>query len=277
MSVQIKEYEPSEQLHPFVEFFWEGKFNLNGATTLYQKVVPNGFVELVIHPSDSHCYLPIKEGWSSSPDYTIIGLYTRPYEVQFPEYVNVFGIRFKPEGIYNLFGIPASVFSDRYEDMELVLGREFKEYCSKLRETPDLATRLDLTTNYLLKKLDENSPELTYVNRAAEMIRRSEGFNQIDELPDKVYISLRQLEREFNKKIGITPKRYMRIARLNEVHRKLEKEELELTKVAFDCGYADQAHFIRDFKSIMGVIPTLFTKNRHQFIVNSNAANSLLG
>lgn len=61
----------------------------------------------------------------------------------------------------------------------------------------------------------------------------------------------------------------MRIARLNEVHKKLEsREELELTQAAFDCGYADQAHFIRDFKSIMGVKPTIFIKNRDQFIVN---------
>ncbi|MDR8390803.1 helix-turn-helix domain-containing protein [Aliifodinibius sp. S!AR15-10] len=273
MSVQIQEFSPGKDLRPYVEFFWEGQFNLSGTTTLYQKVVPNGFVELVIHPSDSHCHLPIGDGWSSSPDYTIIGLYTRPYEVQFPHYVNVFGIRFKPEGIYNLFGIPASVFSEKYEDMELVLGREFKEYCERLRETPHVGQRLKLTTNFLLKKLEQNSAEITYLNRAAEMIRRSEGFNKIDDLPDKVYISQRQLEREFNKKIGITPKRYMRIARLNEVHRKLEEEqELELTKIAFDCGYADQAHFIRDFKSFMGVNPTLFTKNRHQFIVNSQSA-----
>lgn len=273
MSVQIKEFSPGKDLQLYVEFFWEGQFNLSGATTLYQKVVPNGFVELVIHPSDSHCHLPIGDEWASSPDYTIIGLYTRPYEVQFPHYVNVFGIRFKPEGIYNLFGIPASVFSEKYEDMELVLGREFKEYCERLRETSHITKRLKLTASFLLKKLEQNSAEITYLNRAAEMIRRSEGFNKIDELPDKVYISQRQLEREFNKKIGITPKRYMRIARLNEVHRKLEDEqELELTKIAFDCGYADQAHFIRDFKSFMGVNPTLFTKNRHQFIVNSQSA-----
>ncbi len=276
MSVQITEFKPSNELQPFVEFFWEGKFNINGTNTLSQLVVPNGFVELVIHPSNSHCYLPNKNGWSSSPDYTIIGLYTKPYEVQFPKHVNVFGIRFKPEGIYNLFGIPASVFSERYEDMELVLGKEFQEYCSKLKESSDITEKLNITTKYLSKKLEENHRDLTYLNRAAEMIRKSGGFEKVETLPDKVYISLRQLEREFKQKVGITPKRYMRISRLNEVHRRLEEEqELELTNIAFACGYADQAHFIRDFKNIMGVNPTLFVKNRHQFIVNNHPANPL--
>lgn len=128
---------------------------------------------------------------------------------------------------------------------------------------------LRLTEQYLLKQLEKNNSDLTYVNYAAEIIRNSNDYNKIEEIPGKVYVSLRQLEREFKKKIGTTPKRYMRIARLNEVHKKLEsRQELELTKVAFDCGYADQAHFIRDFKSMMGVKPTLFMKNRDQFIVN---------
>lgn len=269
MAIQITAYKPSEFLQPFVEVFWEGDFNLEQEPELMQRVVPNGFVELIIHRSDDHCYLPDRNLWSPSPDYTIIGLYTRPYEVRFRNLVNIFGIRFKPEGIYNLFGIPASVFTESYEDMELVLGKRFRNYCSELRDVARTDRRLKLTERYLLGQLENNHPELTYVNRAAEMIRRSEGFEKIGELPEKVYVSLRQLEREFKQKIGTTPKRYMRIARLNEVHRKLEEQqELALTDVAFDCGYADQAHFIRDFKGIMGVKPTLFVKNRELFIVN---------
>lgn len=89
-------------------------------------------------------------------------------------------------------------------------------------------------------------------------------------LPGMVYISLRQLEREFKQKVGITPKQYHRIARLNDVYRRLEdNQQVEFTKIAFDCGYSDQAHFIRDFKSIMGVKPTIFIKEKQQYIVNS--------
>lgn len=152
--------------------------------------------------------------------------------------------------------------------MEMVLGKSFRQFCSKLRESSGIGQQLRLAEQFLLNQLEKNNPELTYVNRAAELIR-SEDLNRIEEIPQKVYVSLRQLEREFKKKIGTTPKRYMRIARLNEVHRKLEQNsELELTQVAFDCGYADQAHFIRDFKGIMGINPTLFVKERDQFIVN---------
>lgn len=261
---------------PFVELFWEGDFNTVLHQRLVQQVAPNGFVELVIHLSEEHCFLPRLNSWSSSPDYTIIGLYTRPYEVRFFHYVKVFGIRFKPEGIYNLFGVPASEFKESYEDMELVLGGRFKEYCHRLRETKRVESKLKLSEEYLLSKASEQQLDLTYLNRAAELIRKSDTFHKIDDLSGKVYISLRQLEREFLHKIGITPKNYMRLARLNEVHRKLEQgNTLKFTDVAFECGYADQAHFIRDFKTFMGVKPTVFMKEKERFIVNTQSADNL--
>lgn len=276
MSIQIAEYQPDEKLQPFVELFWEGQFNTAMKDILKQKVVPNGYIDLIIHLSERHCNLISGQTWSQSPDYTIIGLYTHPYEVQFRDLVKVFGIRFKPESIFNLFGIPASVFSENYEDMELVLGNRFGDFCSRLREAESVDQMLRISKKYLMTQLEKHYPELNYVNRAAEIIRRPDNFERIDELPEKVFISLRQLEREFKQKIGVTPKRYMRIARLNEVHRKLENEqEVEFTKVALDCGYSDQAHFIRDFKSIMGIKPTLYFKNRQQFIVNVQSAEDV--
>lgn len=274
MDIEMIEHKPAQQLQPFVELFWEGKFNIRKKSKLIQNVVPNGFVELIIHSTDIHCDLLSDNIWSSSPDYTIIGLYTRPYEVQFRSLVNVFGIRFKPEGIYNLFGIPASVFSEQYEDMELVLGKDFRDYCSAIRESATKDQKLLLTNRYLINQLQKHHPELSYVNRAAELIRNSDRITKIDELAGKVYISLRQLEREFKYKVGTTPKRYFRIARVNEVYKKLETaNNIDFTRLAFETGYADQAHFIRDFKNFTGANPLLFSKTRDQFIVNANKGN----
>jgi AraC-like DNA-binding protein len=278
MSVSITEYKPAVALQRYVEFYWEGQFNTIHQPLLNLHVAPNGFAELIIHLTDIHCDLPVTDGWSQSPDYTIIGLYTMPYEVQFRQLVKVFGIRFKPEGIYNLFGIPASVFSENYEDMELILGKEFREYCWKIRESTETNQKIALSNSYLFKQLEKHHPESTYLNRAAELIRNSDGIEKIDDLPDKVYISLRQLEREFKQKIGVSPKKYLRIARLNNVNRMLEKNgHIEFTKIAHDCGYADQAHFIRDFKSMMGVNPTIFIKERHQYLVKIQSADSVEG
>jgi len=269
MSVEITEYNPSPPLDSFVEFFWSGEFNTTYEPRLSQLVVPNGFVELVIHLSDHHCDLQSGSKWGQSPDFTIIGLYTRPYEVQFRSHVRTFGVRFKPEGVYNLFGISASLFSERFDDMESVLGSHFRNYCSRLRESGDIAQKLNLTHQYLLKQLQNHYPEKTYLNRAADLIRHDNFTSKVDELPGKVYISRRQLEREFKEKIGMTPKQYMRIARLNAINRYLQSGgEIHLGSLSLEAGFSDQAHLCREFKTFAGLPPAKFMESVERFIVN---------
>ncbi len=277
MPVQLTEYPPSAYLSPFVEVFWQGRFNLAAQGLLRQQVLPNGYVELVIHLSDQHCALFKDNEWSKSPDYTVIGLYDQPFEVRFNNLVEVFGIRFKPEGIYNLFGLPAAEFYKTFDDMESVLGRAFRDYCLRLREAAAMRQRLGLTEVYLRRSLERRSgDELSYVNHAAEIIRRRGGEVRIEDLSREVFISQRQLEREFKQKIGLSPKLYLRISRLNAVHRQLQSgEALDFTQLTYECGYADQAHFIRDFKRFTGVQPTVFIRNRKFYIVNPQLADLL--
>jgi transcriptional regulator GlxA family with amidase domain len=137
-------------------------------------------------------------------------------------------------------------------------------------EAPSTATRISLSEQFLLHKLQSNSTPITYLNRAAELIRSTKGFIRVEDVAAQSYISLRQLEREFTSKIGISPKQYIKIARLNEVHRLLQQSQsLPLTKLTYQCGYADQAHFIRDFKSFTGESPKLFQKEQHMYLATS--------
>lgn len=273
MSTTIHEFAPSRALAPYVELIWEASFNTVSDPLLQLKVVPNGFLELIIHVSDRHCQLARRGIWIPSPDYTIIGLHTEPYEVRFSGEVRVTAIRIKPEAVRNLFGIPASEFHRQYEDMEMVLGAGFRSFCSKLIETELQSHRLDLIEVWLLGRLERNGLPLTYVNHAAEMIRDVDGYIGVEDLCSRVYISKRQLEREFRRQVGITPKMYMRIARLNAVHRVLQTQDVQdLSRIAYRYGYADQSHFIRDFREFTGERPGLFVKNREDFIVNVQSA-----
>lgn len=269
MNFAITEYQPGEALQPYVHSYWHGRFNLDNSKFFSQKVIPNGYIELIIHLSEKHCFLYQSTEWSQSPSYTLIGLFTKPYEVNFHEYVRTFGIRFKPEGIYNLFGIPAVHFSEDYIDMECVLNRSFSTFTNHLTDQKDIHGMIDLANAYLQKNLSMNNINYYYLNRAAEMIRNTNGMMRIDDLISNVFISNRQLEREFKDKMGISPKYYMRIARLNAANRLLQDVENEnLTMISYDSGYADQAHFIREFKTFSGISPKKFLKGKKDFIVN---------
>jgi AraC-like DNA-binding protein len=273
MSIFVKEYKPCTNLMQFVEGYWEGSFNADATGKISLQMIPNGCLELIIHLNDLHCDLNKDDTWSQSPDYMIMGLHTQPYEVQFKNLVKVFAVRFKPEGLYNVFGLPVAMLKDSYEDMSLVLGHKFRDFSHRVKEEKTVVAMIARTESYLLNCLQGNNIDLNYVNRAADLIRKTKGI-RIDELPDKVFISQRQLEREFKDKVGISPKHYLRITRINEVLRLLEdNHDMDLTSVAYYCGYFDQAHFINDFKSITGKKPTIFFRDRGQFIVNTGLSH----
>lgn len=269
----MNEYNPSLHLGAYVELFWFGQFNLTQTPLLSQRVIPNGYIELIIHLTDAHCELLQGRDYETSPDYTVIGLFTQPYDVHFRKTVRVFGIRFKPEGIYHVFGMPASEIHAAFADMESFTGRNFREFTNKIRASDSVGEMIKLSEGYLLGNVNRRRLDLSYLNRAAEIIRRKKGLISMEELSGKAYISMRQLEREFRQKVGLSPKNYMRIARLNEVNRILNNgRRLMLTDVSYTCGYSDQAHFIRDFKHFTGESPKKFLKEKDRYIVNPNSS-----
>lgn len=270
MDTIIHEFPPAPLLQPYIKTYWTGEFNAQGNSLLIQQVLPNGYIELIFHFGNYHCLLYQNNNWEKSPNYTLIGLFTKPYEVRFNEKVTVFGIRFKPEGIYSLFKIPASQFSHSYLDMQNVLSNDFKTFTQMLQESKSANEMIMKTEQFLLRNLQQNDINIYYLNYAAETIRKTFGLLRIDELMQKTYISQRQLEREFKEKIGITPKQYMRISRLNEINRIMKTDSLNrLTTLSYLNGFADQAHFIREFKDFTGTSPLKFLKNRDHFIVNN--------
>lgn len=257
MGAHIQEYRPSDDLHPYVQHFWTGRFDGSRAHGLALRVVPSGFLELIVHLTDHHCDLHGSAGWRQSPDYTLIGVQSTAYEVRFTRAVEVFALRFKPAGFCTLFGFPVSELLNTHEDLVAVLGARFRAFAVRLRDALDTPARIRVAEQYLLQAVGRR--DLAYVNRAAELIRASGGTLRVDDLADRVYISPRQLERAFKQTIGLSPKQYMRIARLNRVQELLRAgRHRGLADVAYQAGYVDQSHFNRDFKLLVGQPPLRF-------------------
>lgn len=269
MSTTFKEFHPAKPLLPYIQSYWLGDFNINAGRDFSRSVLPNGCIELIIHLTDYHCSLYKPESnWSDSPAFTLIGLFNKPYYVHFPHYVKVFGIRFYPDGLRNIFGIAPAEFLSTYEDGVAVLGKSLHEFCCGIRTLNSPQHQVELANTFLTRRRASRVKRYDYTHTAMEIIRSVQGISDYQQVTDQVPISRRQLQREFKSLYGMTIKDYMRLTRMNAIHRYMHSTQTGLTQLPYELNFTDQSHFIREFKHYVGMAPKKFTKNREQFIVN---------
>lgn len=270
MNISIEEFPPCPLLSPYIHTYWKASFNINALPDFTQSVVPNGYVELIIHLGDDHCVLGGKDDKTGpSPDYTIIGLHTSQYEVRFDQTVSVFGIRFYPDGLSSIFGLTPSAIVSTYADTTDLPGTVVNDFCHRIRSCRDSASRVSLADSMLSKQLASHANKFDYTTLAARIVRQHAGLITQKDLMREVPISSRQLQRGFKDRFGITTKEYMRIARLNAVQRYMRsKSSIDFAAVAYNNGFSDQSHFIREFKAFTGIAPRRFMRSGKRYIVN---------
>lgn len=264
--ISIKEYYPSTALAPFVDRYYRGIFNTSAEANRSIKIVPNGCLELIIHLKELYCKLPNGNKLSYTPDYMLIGMFSKTYQVHFSEQVPVFSIRFKPQALPYILRIKGSEVFENYGDIESLLDKRFLNFCHRIREDQNIGTMIERTEKFLVQILAKQTLEESYVTKAVKLIYNSR-MNHVHELSEKVNISQRQLERKFKELIGVSPKQYFKLIRINKAIELLrQNQSLNLTDITYYCGYFDQAHFIKDFKQITSQTPSSFIAEQQKSI-----------
>jgi transcriptional regulator GlxA family with amidase domain len=133
------------------------------------------------------------------------------------------------------------------------LGQEVMNMCLLTQrrdeadsQTASLATRLGTRHDKLLQA-------------AAYLEARIEEELDLDGCADHLNLSRRQIERLFNRYLGLTPVRYMNDLRLARGRALLAETDMKVTDVAVACGYASTSHFSKSFRKKYGVSPYRFS------------------
>jgi AraC-like DNA-binding protein len=126
----------------------------------------------------------------------------------------------------------------------------------QLYESSHHLQRVEVVERFLLEQLRSHRPDLL-VAAAVHSIRATRGSLRIDRLAGQIGLSQSALERRFRREIGASPKKFAALVRLRHVVR-LRRAGLSLTDIAHVAGYADQPHFIKDFKRFTGQAPESF-------------------
>lgn len=129
----------------------------------------------------------------------------------------------------------------------------------QLAEAPDHALRALVLERFLLGQLRRRDAD-PLVCEAVARIRGAHGSLRIGDLCARSGLSQSALERRFRREVGASPKKFAAIVRLRHVVR-LRRAGASLTEIAHAAGYADQPHFIKDFKRFSGQAPEEFFRS----------------
>ena len=187
----------------------------------------------------------------------VFGQITKPYFVQPTGYVNTFAVRFYPFGFANFINKPIHELADRETPlMSLFDEGSANELVQKIIAAPTTQSRIDAIEHFLLTQLTNESIIENIVKSTVEAISQTKGRMPINSLLKDNLSKRRNLERKFSKQVGISPKQLGKIIRLQAALKMMLNNKAEnLTQVAYENEYYDQAHFIKDFKEFTGINP----------------------
>ena len=154
---------PSPQLARFVECYW--KINDDGTEVHRQKIVPDGFPEVMVHLGDPY-RINITDDWRTQSQFLLAGQIRKFFYLENTGRTSVFGIKFKPAAITLLFDIEMSSYTDKVVD--LTVFSNFESWCVAIANSHDFHVNVAVTEDFLLKQCATRAAELHPVERALQ-------------------------------------------------------------------------------------------------------------
>ncbi len=245
------EFRPNELLSPYIDTYWYG-FSFNEKEE-FHKILPDGCVDIIFSFGEA-------KQFGLDPTYpNIIGAMTTFSEGSYSNEVSMLGIRFKPAGFSAFTRTPISEFTDQRINLTLT-ETLFDEYLyAELLEKETTQAKIQYLDSYFIKKLKRMFEPEARIVYAVNLIRQTKGLLPLTEVAESSCLSLRHFERRFKTAVGISPKTFSKVIKFQHSISYLKKNgDASLFSIAVDCGYYDQAHLIKEFKSLSGNSPSYF-------------------
>ncbi len=206
-----------------------------------------------------------KEAFIQQPRSVIVGPQLTPVRIDVNQRHKAVRVGFHPGGLHRLLGISLQEMLDDNYNAADVFGPGVMELLhQQLQEAAEMDAIKDVVEKFLLSQLNRIKP-LQHFDRAMLQLVQHQGNYTIEKLASLACLSLRQFERTCHQRIGMSPKLFARIVRFSKAYRMREQFlQMSWTKIAYECGYFDQMHFIRDFKEFAGVTPRILEKELAQ-------------
>lgn len=254
-------FKPCKMLEPYVACYWLSVFT--GTKDEAQKLklktvtlIPDGSPSFIF---DINC----KQNWHYE---SIWGVTDKPVVLYNQHSTSkgetmTFGVDFRPGGLYRFLNVPMGEFTNQSIGLEQVSNSALHQLTENIINAVSIGEQIHNIESYLLEQLNKANSYQPSVTEALYMINETSGNIKVSELANKLLISDRSLRRQFHEHVGISPKTLCRITRLQSAIKVcIGNKQLDFLMAAYDSGYFDQSHFIKDFKEFCSCTPSQYKK-----------------
>ncbi len=254
-----KTFIPTPALSKYIKCYWTLENAGSGFHISKDRIFPDGCIELIFHFADLFKKYSPGNCADLQQRSFLHGQLEEFIDIEATGKIGVFSAGFHPAGLKPFIAFDLQEITGDTISLRDLFGKEADMLEDKILNAVSHEQRIVLLETFLLNELKQVKNHTDVIQHSVEAIIRNNGNISIDKLATSLNTGKRQLERSFIATVGLSPKLFSRITRFQNTLTLIgHKQFNSLTMVAYESGFYDQSHFIKDFKEFTGLSPNQY-------------------
>ena len=224
--------------NPVISHFYSFEMSRSSQETI---AIPDGCVDIIFDCDTS-------KGTAE-----VFGTPMRAIDIQLEHGHRYFGVRFASGLMPDCLEVSAEELIEKHFYLQDVIPN-VDQFVSSIVEEKCFTEQVRIFNKFFDRKTSRKVSSLTQV--VVHYMFKHKGNIRIDELADFTGYTTRTIQRQFRRDVGMSPKAFGRIIRCQSaVYDINHNERVAFTDLAFDLGFSDQSHFLKEFKKLVNATP----------------------
>jgi len=165
----------------------------------------------------------------------------------------------QPGALFRLTGLPVQELTNSFIDAEAVFSHEVHTLNSRLSGAIQHLDMVNLIENFLIQQVKKQRKEFHRIDEVSKAMLVQSTFASVDKLASTACLSVKQFERKFIERVGISPKYFSRIIRFERAYRiRNAHPAKDWLTIALECGYHDYQHLAKEYLEFTSQTPVAF-------------------
>jgi AraC-like DNA-binding protein len=240
----LTRHRPAADLAGVLERHWVVRWDLRGSDPYRAETIPNPCVNLVIGSAGS----------------AVHGVVTRRFTRVLEGRGEAVGTQFRPGAFEPFTAIPMANLIDTAVPLLDTFGGGAGTLERDVLAREGDRARIEVVEAFVRGRLPGPDPNRAKVFGIVRSMLEAPADTRVQALTERHGMSVRTMQRLFRRYVGVNPKWVLQRYRLHEAAERIADGEEDLARLALELGYFDQAHFIKDFKGLVGRAPSEYAE-----------------